>query len=99
MSSRRHYGLRAVFVLSLLCSFSSFSHADSPYDIALKSLPWRSIGPAAMGGRIDQFAVVESRPGTIYCATASGGVFKTVNNGTTWDPIFDNQRTTTVGSV
>jgi len=39
-----------------------------------------------MGGRIDDFAVVESNPNIVYVGTASGGVWKTTNNGTTWDP-------------
>ena len=72
---------------------------DSALDTFLKNLAWRNIGPANMGGRIDQFAVVESKPGTIYVATASGGLLRTINSGTTWEPLFDNQKTTTIGSV
>src|SRR5687767_13674799 len=49
---------------------------------------WRSIGPAVMGGRLDDIAVVESDPSTIYLGFATGGVWKTTNNGTTWAPIF-----------
>jgi hypothetical protein len=44
----------------------------------LDQLPWRNIGPAVMGGRIDDLAVVESDPTVIYVATASGGPFKTL---------------------
>jgi photosystem II stability/assembly factor-like uncharacterized protein len=64
-----------------------------------KTLQFRSIGPAIMGGRIDDFAVVESNPHIIYAATASGGIWKTVNNGTTWDPLFDNQEVSSIGDV
>ena len=56
--------------------------AQSPADV-LKNLKFREIGPAAMGGRIDDVAVVESDPRILYVATASGGVFKTDNSGTT----------------
>ncbi|MBK7601693.1 MAG: hypothetical protein IPJ07_25455 [Acidobacteria bacterium] len=52
-----------------------------------------------MGGRIDDFAVVEASPSTIYAATASGGLWKTINNGTTWDPLFDNQEVSSIGDV
>jgi photosystem II stability/assembly factor-like uncharacterized protein len=65
----------------------------------LDGLKWRSIGPANMGGRIDDFAVVESNPRIIYVATASGGLWKTTNNGVTWEPLFDDQVTSSIGDV
>ncbi|TEU07852.1 MAG: glycosyl hydrolase, partial [Candidatus Aminicenantes bacterium] len=65
----------------------------------LDGLRWRCIGPSNMGGRIDDFAVVESNPKIIYAGTASGGVWKTTNNGVTWEPIFDDQITSTIGDV
>ncbi|MCH8044772.1 MAG: PDZ domain-containing protein [Planctomycetes bacterium] len=63
------------------------------------SLSWRSIGPASMGGRIVALAVVESDPTTFYVATASGGLFKTTNNGTTFTAIFEKQSTVSIGDV
>src|SRR5436305_3742110 len=90
----------AVAILfSILVSNCAIAQTGDPQQLVLKGLPWRSIGPATMGGRIDQFAVVESKPGTVYVATASGGLFRTINFGTTWEPLFDNQKTTTIGSV
>jgi photosystem II stability/assembly factor-like uncharacterized protein len=65
----------------------------------LNALAARPLGPANMGGRITDVAVVENHPSTIYLATASGGLWKTVNNGTTWAPLFDNQPTSSVGAV
>ena len=65
----------------------------------LKNLPFRAIGPAIMGGRIDDIAVVESNPSIYYIGAATGGVWKTVNNGTTFDPIFDEQGSTSIGDV
>jgi photosystem II stability/assembly factor-like uncharacterized protein len=65
----------------------------------LKSLAWRSIGPAAMGGRIVQIAVVDSDPCCYYVATASGGLFKTTNHGTTFSSIFDHQSSISIGDV
>ena len=73
--------------------------AQPAHDAALKNLKFRFIGPAIMGGRIDDFAVVESDPRIIYVATASGGIFKTVNGGVTWEPIFDDQPTSTIGDI
>ncbi|UCE39965.1 MAG: hypothetical protein JSV17_10815 [Candidatus Aminicenantes bacterium] len=65
----------------------------------LDGLKWRNIGPANMGGRIDDFAVVESNPNIVYAATASGGIWKTENNGVTWEPIFDSHETSTIGDI
>ncbi|MGD9344341.1 MAG: hypothetical protein PVH84_00655 [Candidatus Aminicenantes bacterium] len=65
----------------------------------LDGLEWRCIGPANMGGRIDDFAVLERSPHIMYVGTASGGVWKTTNNGITWKPVFDDQATSTIGDV
>ena len=65
----------------------------------LNNLVWRSIGPTNMGGRIDDFAVVESNSSIIYVGAATGGVWKTTNNGTTWEPVFDSAGSTSVGDV
>src|SRR6266436_3042380 len=64
-----------------------------------KNLEFREIGPATMGGRIDDFAVVESNPNIVYVGTASGGVWKTTNNGTTWEPIFDKESVSPSGDI
>jgi len=65
----------------------------------LKNLEFREIGPAVMGGRIDDFGVVESNPNIVYVGTASGGVWKTTNNGTTWEPVFDKEGVSTIGDI
>lgn len=68
-------------------------------DPLLKPFRFRSIGPASMGGRIDDFAVVDSDPSTMYVGFATGGVWKTTNNGTTWTPIFDTYSVCSVGAL
>ena len=68
-------------------------------DPILKNFRWRSIGPATMGGRIDDIAVVESDPYTFYVGFATGGIFKTANNGTTWTPMFDIYPTSSIGDI
>jgi photosystem II stability/assembly factor-like uncharacterized protein len=65
----------------------------------LKNLEFREIGPATMGGRIDDFAVVENNPSIVFVGTASGGVWKTTNNGTTWEPVFDKESVSTIGDI
>lgn len=68
-------------------------------DPVLKNFRWRSIGPASMGGRIDDIVAVERDPYVIYVGFATGGVWKTVNNGTTWEPIFDTYPTSSIGDL
>src|SRR5258708_13522719 len=65
----------------------------------LKNLEFREIGPAVMGGRIDDFAVVESDPNIVFVGVAAGGVWKTTNNGTTWTPVFDKEAVSPIGGI
>ena len=68
-------------------------------DPLLKRFVWRSIGPTAMGGRVDDVAVVESDPSTFYVGYATGGIWKTENNGTTFTPIFDEYPVASIGDI
>ncbi|MDE0475753.1 MAG: glycosyl hydrolase, partial [Gammaproteobacteria bacterium] len=68
-------------------------------EAAVASLEWRNIGPTIMGGRVSDLAVVESDPATFYVGTATGGVWKTVNHGTTFESVFEDQPTQSVGDV
>lgn len=63
------------------------------------NMSWRSVGPAVTSGRISDFAVHPDKRSTYYVATASGGVWKTTNAGTTYDPIFDGQGSYSIGCV
>jgi len=72
---------------------------NGPKAELLKSLKFREIGPANMGGRIDDFAVVESNTNIVYAATASGGVWKSINSGISWKPVFDEQPVSSIGDV
>ncbi|HEY9385140.1 MAG TPA: hypothetical protein VIP80_16635 [Gemmatimonadales bacterium] len=62
-------------------------------------LRFRSIGPAAPSGRIGEVAIHPSNKGTWYVAVHSGGVWKTVNAGTTWTPLFDSQASYSIGTI
>ncbi len=64
-----------------------------------KQLKWRSIGPANMGGRVTAMAVNEADPAMYWVATASGGLLKTVNAGTTFEFQFDKEATVSIGDV
>ena len=68
-------------------------------DPLLKTFRFRSIGPASMGGRIDDIAVSESDPSIIYVGYAVGGVFKSDNNGTTFTPVFETYSSASIGDI
>ena len=68
-------------------------------DPLLSNFKFRSIGPASMGGRIDDIAVSESDPHIIYIGYAVGGVWKSDNNGTTFAPVFDEQSVASIGDI
>ncbi len=59
----------------------------------------RSIGPGLMSGRIADIAMHPENENVWYVGVGSGGVWKTVNSGTTWTPIFDQQNVYSIGSV
>lgn len=70
--------------------------ADDP---ALAGFRWRSIGPVGQGGRVDDIAVVERDPQVYYVGFATGGIWKTKNNGVTYDRIFDTYSTHSIGDI
>lgn len=69
--------------------------ANSPYT----GLEWRNVGPVVQGGRLVDIAVVPGQPYTFYAAYASGGLWKTTNNGHTFEPLFDDQATMIMGDI
>jgi photosystem II stability/assembly factor-like uncharacterized protein len=83
----------------LLACVAGSAFAQSTYETALKNLRFRSIGPAVMGGRVDDIAVVESDTRIIYVGAAAGGLFKTVNGGSTWQALFENQPNPSIGDI
>ena len=73
---------------------------DSVYNSSLVSgLKWRSIGPAFTSGRIADFAVNPKNHSEWFVAVASGHVWKTTNNGTTFDPVFDSYGAYSMGCI
>lgn len=68
-------------------------------DSVFKGIKLRNIGPAFMSGRIADIAIHPKDDNVWYVAVGSGGVWKTVNAGTTWTPIFDDQPTYSIGCI
>ncbi|MEE8148488.1 MAG: hypothetical protein V3T24_12845, partial [Longimicrobiales bacterium] len=73
----------------------SVDEAHDPSDL----MRWREIGPAVVGGRVSDIAVDESDTRIVYVATATGGLWKSTNHGTTWEAIFTDQTTSSIGDV
>jgi photosystem II stability/assembly factor-like uncharacterized protein len=72
----------------------------SPYESStFNGLKFRSLGPAITSGRITDFAVNPNNIHEFYVTVASGNVWKTTNSGTTWEPIFDNYGSYSIGCV
>ncbi len=72
----------------------------NPYSSStFNGLKFRSIGPAATSGRVVDFAVNPDDYHEFYVAVACGNVWKTTNSGTTWNPIFDNYGSFSIGCV
>ncbi len=89
-------------VLLACLALTSSLRSDRPVAQATdfqSNLQWRNVGPASTGTRIVDLAVVERDPRIIYAATASSGVWKTVNAGTTWAPVFEREGTVSLGGI
>src|SRR6267142_284523 len=65
----------------------------------LAGFRWRNIGPANMGGRVSSVAGIPSPSKTFFVAAAAGGIWKTTNAGTTFRPVFDNEKCVAMGEV
>src|SRR6266702_1835911 len=75
------------------------SGAPQLTDVLFKNLKARSIGPAVMGGRVSDIAIDARNPFVFYVALGHGGVFKTNDNGVTFQPIFDKQPMLSIGAL
>ena len=85
---------------AFLCAGSLPAQLTSPLDSAtLAGFRWRSIGPAIMGGRVTDVEGVPGNPKVFYVATATGGIWKTINAGTMFFPLFDQERVISMGDI
>ncbi|MEO0616679.1 MAG: glycosyl hydrolase [Pseudomonadota bacterium] len=89
--------ISALLACALLAAAPSPALADDKHPLA--SLPLRTMGPAVISGRISDFAFHPHNKSVYYASVASGGLFKTENNGTTWEPQFDGEGSYALGVV
>jgi hypothetical protein len=86
--------LWAVCLFSLICSAQDPFSSDT-----FQGLRFRSLGPAVASGRVTSFAVDPGNTAHYFVGVASGGVWRTENNGITWTPVFDKQGSYSIGTV
>ena len=92
----------AALIILMAVLAGPFSGQNPPADPGasfVSHLRWRNIGPANMVGRISAFDALESDFTYVLVGGAAGGVFKSVNAGTTWEPIFDNYPSASIGDI
>ncbi len=96
------YSLLGFFIFILCLNPFAWAKAKETAtftDAIVERLQWRLLGPTLYSGRIADIAIPKGQSYTVYCAAASGGIWKTINNGTTWSPIFDDQGTGSIGAI
>lgn len=86
----------SIIILSLLSVILTAQKVDMTLFDGIKP---RNIGPGGMSGRVTAFAVDPRNNDVFYIGTASGGLWKTINAGTTFNPIFDNEAVASIGSL
>jgi len=100
---RSRIALAAGLLVLLAAVLVSSPFAQAPPAPTAESLfgqlQWRNIGPANMSGRISDIEAVEANPAIVYVASASGGVWKSTNAGTTFTPIFNDYPVASIGDV
>ncbi|MFM7485520.1 MAG: WD40/YVTN/BNR-like repeat-containing protein, partial [Cytophagales bacterium] len=90
--------IRNCFLFACVVLSAHFAFAQSP-DKAIKSMKWRPIGPANMGGRVTDIEGIPGDPTTFYVAGADGGIFKTTNGGVTMQTLFTEEKSYSIGDI
>ena len=100
-SQFRAAALAAVCWLALTAvgAQSEDNPSQDPVEALVEALNVRHIGPGTMSGRVTAIAVPHLAPEVIYVGTASGGLWKSTSAGVTWESIFDDQPTQSIGAV
>jgi photosystem II stability/assembly factor-like uncharacterized protein len=99
MSPHRFLASTFCIALPLLVVLARPTAAQPVDSTKLEAMAPRQIGPAGMSGRVTAIEAVESNPDIVYAGTASGGLWKSADGGTTWNPIFDDQPVHSIGSI
>lgn len=96
---RSHFRIFFPVFLIVFQALSALAQQSETFKPDVNVLKWRSIGPSLMSGRVIDLAVHPQDINTYYVAVACGGVFKTSNAGTTFEPIFEKYGSYSIGCV
>jgi Sortilin, neurotensin receptor 3, len=97
---RTHRVLLLLAGAAITLSTSAAAQVSSTFDSAtIAAFRWRSIGPAVMAGRITDIEADPRNSKTFYVAAATGGIWKTINNGTMFFPVFDKEAVISMGDI
>ena len=91
--------LKYTSLILLLLSTTALLKGQTTHLDQFENLRIRSVGPANMSGRITAIDVVDADQDIMYAGAASGGVWKSENGGTRWDPVFDKAPTQNIGAI
>jgi hypothetical protein len=96
----KHRSLVLAVLTLIACAWTGMAlHAAPGEDGLLTDFVWRSIGPGSAGGRIVDVESLDADPRFVLVGTAGGGVWKSVNGGTTFVPLYDRYATGSIGDV
>ncbi|NUR34767.1 MAG: hypothetical protein HOQ30_12210, partial [Gemmatimonadaceae bacterium] len=85
--------------LCALAALSAGAQQATLDSATLAGFPWRTLGPANFEGRVADVVGIPSPSQTFFVAAAAGGIWKTTNGGVTFRPVFDDQRTVSMGAL
>ena len=91
--------MRCILIIPMAKTNSQQESARKLAESDFKRLNWRCVGPANMGGRVSDLCFQPGNPKAFMVAYATGGLWRTTNRGTTFEPIFDKEVTSSIGSV
>jgi photosystem II stability/assembly factor-like uncharacterized protein len=97
--AQRFAPLLAVLALAMVPASTSGLAQNAPAQSPFDALHFRDIGPAATGGRIHDLQIDPTNPAVLYAGAATGGLWKSTNNGDTWTDIFGRQPDNTFGAL
>ena len=95
----RSIALIALVIVTALAALPSSRTAAQTAKTPFDALHFRDIGPAATGGRIHDLQIDPQNPAVLYVGSASGGIWKSTNNGVTWKDVFGTQPDNTFGAL